>query len=110
MRSGPHTACISSRLNSAKSKGFSVLPVAALVVAAVALHVFKVVPAPHAEEQVHDVADKILAPLVHVRHFAQYCVNEARSHRVEAVCSSCGKLKHRLFTLFIPSNFHGLLQ
>lgn len=83
--------------------------IGARVVAAVALHVFKVVPAPHAEEQVDGVAKKILAPLVHPGHFAQYCVDESCTHWGIVLCSSCGKLKLRIFTLFIAQNFHGLL-
>lgn len=84
-------------------------PVAALVVDAVALHVLKVVLAPHAEEQPDGVTKKILAPLVHPGYFAQHCIDESCTHSVIVLCSSCGKLKLRIFTLFNAQNFHGLL-
>jgi hypothetical protein len=79
-----------------------VLPVAAFIVGAVAPHVFKVVPSPHGKEKMKDVAEKIPAPLVHPRHFAQYCIDGSCTHWVIVLRSSCGKLKLRIFTLFFP--------
>ena len=54
--------------------------------------------------------EKILAPLVHPRHFAQYCIDGSCTHWVIVLRVSCAKLKLRTFTLLYIKYFHGLLK
>ena len=86
-----------------------ILPVTAFVVSAVTLHIFKVVPPAHGKKKLENMPEKILAPLVHPRHFAQYCIDGSCTHWVIVLRVSCAKLKLRTFTLLYIKYFHGLL-
>jgi hypothetical protein len=56
-----------------KVKGLlNVLSVIAFVIGAVALHIFKIVPPSYGKKKLENMSEKIFAPFVHPRHFAQY--------------------------------------